>query len=362
MKELIVAEDISAAQTLPTWFYTDASVFEKTKALIFEKTWQFVGDTEGLRLAESLVPHTILPNFIDEPIVFSRTQTGAIHCLSNVCTHRGNILVDHACNSNQLRCRYHGRRFRLNGQFFHQPEFEGVQNFPSEKDNLTHVPFGIWDDKLLFSSIKPTISLDDVLGDMKKRLSWLPLSNFKFDATRSRDYLVKAHWALYVENYLEGFHVPFVHGSLSAILDYGSYKTELNRYANLQLGIAKNGEDCFDLPPESPDYGQNVAAYYYWVFPNLMFNFYPWGLSVNVVKPMSTGMTKVSFLNYIWDETKLGAGAGADLDKVEREDEAIVENVQRGIRSRFYENGRYSAKREKGVHHFHRLVAEFMSE
>lgn len=362
MINLDIAENIAVAHTLPTWFYTDETVFEKTKEQIFEKTWHFAGDTEGLRLSESLVPHTILPNFIDEPIVFSRTTTGAIHCLSNVCTHRGNILIDNACTSNQIRCRYHGRRFKLDGQYSHQPEFDDVQNFPSEKDNLSHIPFGVWDDKLLFAGIKPTMALGDLLGDMQKRLAWLPLSNFKFDATLSRDYLVKAHWALYVENYLEGFHIPFVHGSLNAVLDYGSYTTELYRYANLQLGLAKSGEDTFDLPSNSPDYGQHVAAYYYWAFPNMMFNFYPWGLSVNIVKPQSTNMTKVSFQGYVWDESKLGRGAGADLDKVEREDEAIVESVQRGVRSRFYEHGRYSAQREQGVHHFHRLVAEFMSQ
>ncbi len=360
MKDLHIAENIAAASTLPSWFYNDEAVFQQSKEKIFAHIWHFVGDTDDLRLAESLVPHTILPHFMDEPIIFSRTREGALHCLSNVCTHRGNILIDHACSANQIRCRYHGRRFKLDGQFFHMPEFENVENFPTEKDNLPTIPFGIWD-KLLFAGIRPKMSLDEVLANMQQRLGWLPLHHFKFDAARSRDYLVKAHWALYVENYLEGFHIPFVHGDLNAVLDYGSYSTELYRYANLQLGLAKSGEDSFDLPPHSPDYGQHVAAYYYWVFPNLMFNFYPWGLSVNVVKPMSPSLTKVSFLCYVWDESKMGSGAGSDLDKVEREDEAVVENVQRGVRSRFYHNGRYSAKREPGVHHFHRLIAEFMN-
>lgn len=103
-----------------------------------------------------------------------------------------------------------------------------------------------------------------------------------------------------------------------------------------------------------------MAAYYYWVFPNLMFNFYPWGLSINVVKPMGLALAKVSFLSYVWDPSKLGVGAGADTDKVEREDEAIVENVQKGIRSRFYQTGRYAPNREQGTHHFHRLIASFM--
>jgi choline monooxygenase len=360
MQKINISENITEASTLPSWFYTDEASFQASKSKIFEKTWHFAGDTDDLRLSESLLPHTILPNFIDEPILFSRTREGDLHCLSNVCTHRGNILIDHPCTANEIRCRYHGRRFKMDGSFNRMPEFEEVENFPSEKDNLPHVPFGTWD-KLLFAGIKPQIPLENVLHDMQKRLSWLPLNHFKFSAARSRDYLVRAHWALYVENYLEGFHIPFVHGSLNAVLDYGTYSSELYRYSNLQLGIAKSGEDAFDLPPQSPDYGKPVAAYYYWVFPNLMFNFYPWGLSINVVKPLTMATTKVSFLCYIWDETKLDAGAGADLDKVEREDEAIVENVQRGVRSRFYENGRYSAKREQGVHHFHRLIAEFMN-
>ena len=144
MEKINIVENIAEAHTLPAWFYTHEAVFHKTKEKIFEKTWHFAGDTEGLRLSESLMPHTILPNFIDEPIVFTKTTTGTIHCLSNVCTHRGNILIDQACATNQIRCRYHGRRFRLDGQFFHQSEFDDVQDFPSEKDNLTHVPFGIW--------------------------------------------------------------------------------------------------------------------------------------------------------------------------------------------------------------------------
>ena len=80
-----------------------------------------------------------------------------------------------------------------------------------------------------------------------------------------------------------------------------------------------------------------------------------------LVQPLGQDRTKVSFLVYIWQEEKWGHGAGADLDKVEREGEAIVENVQKGIRSRFYQAGRYSAKREQGTHHFHRLVAKFMA-
>jgi choline monooxygenase len=84
-------------------------------------------------------------------------------------------------------------------------------------------------------------------------------------------------------------------------------------------------------------------------------------MSVNVVRPLSLDRTRVSFLAYVWDSTRLDRGAGAGLDRVEREDEAVVESVQRGVRSRLYHRGRYSPKREQGVHHFHRLLERCLS-
>lgn len=361
MEKLSVHPDIRKASTISSEFYTSEEYFHASKEKIFSKTWQFLGDTDQIRLSGQLVPQTLLPGFIDEPVVLVRDKEDKLHCMSNVCTHRGNILVESPCTETQIRCRYHGRRFDLDGKFKQMPEFENVECFPSEKDDLPKVPFGNWD-KFLFGAIKPSIKLEEAIGEMKQRLSFLPLSEYKLEPSLSRDYLVKAHWALYCENYLEGFHVPFVHNSLNAVIDYGAYATELYPNAVLQLGITKGGDDIFDLPKESPDHGKNVGAYYYWIFPNMMFNFYPWGLSVNIVKPMGTELTKVSFITYVYDASKMERGAGAGLDKVEREDEAIVENVQKGVRSRFYDTGRYSPTRETGTHHFHRLLCEFMNK
>jgi choline monooxygenase len=240
------------------------------------------------------------------------------------------------------------------------PEFKEVKNFPTAADDLHGLPLFQWE-QLYFTALSAAHPAEYFFDDMIRRLSWLPLREFVFRPERSKDYFVDAHWALYCENYLEGFHIPFVHSGLNAVIDYGAYTTELFRYSNLQLGIAKDGEDCFELPPSSPDYGKKIAAYYFWVFPNMMFNFYPWGLSINIVQPLSPGQTKVSFLVYSWREEKYNLGAGSDLDKVEQEDEEVVQQVQKGIRSRFYDHGRYSVTREQGTHHFHRLIAEFMN-
>lgn len=354
-----VNPDIRRAQTLASDFYTEPEYFAQSKERIFARSWQIVETTDNLRLAGEARPHTILEGFLDEPVLLARDEANRLHCLSNVCTHRANIVVENACRANNLRCRYHGRRFGLDGKFLSMPEFEEAENFPTGQDDLPRVPLAECG-KFVFASLNPAARFDAFFGDMQRRLQWLDWENFKFEPTHSRDYLVKAHWALYCENYLEGFHIPFVHQSLNAAVDYGSYTTELFRFSNLQTGLSRGDTLVFDLPPASPDWGKPVAAYYFWVFPNLMFNLYPWGLSVNVVKPLSPALTRVSFLTFVSDETKFNVGAGADLDRVEREDEAVVENVQRGIRSRFYRRGRYSPTREQGTHHFHRLVAEFM--
>jgi len=340
--------DIRRAETLSSEFYTDEVFFQQSKEKIFARSWQLVGHADDL---DALTPFTILENFLDEPVLFTKNGEN-LDCLSNVCTHRGKILVEEKCRAGGIRCGYHGRRFDLAGKFLSMPEFEGVENFPTEKDDLRKVPSGALG-KLLFASVAPRAAFEDFFAPVRERLSWLDWENFKFSQTLSRDYFVNAHWALYCENYLEGFHIPFVHQSLNAALDFDAYRTETFRFASLQTGFAKSG-DAFA-------FDEKIAALYFFVFPNLMLNFYPWGLSVNLVKPLQTDLTQVSYLTFVADETKLNRGAGADLGRVEFEDQAVVESVQRGIRSRFYEKGRYSPAREQGTHHFHRLIAEFMN-
>lgn len=352
--------DVREASTLPSRFYTDPVEFERSKDLIFARSWQWLGDSDMVKVPGQVAPITLLEGCLDEPLVLTRDMNDQVHCLSNVCTHRGNLVCEGMSNERFLRCRYHGKRFGLDGAFQAMPEFEQAANFPSDADNLPRIPFAEWFGHL-FAAVSPVASLEEWLAPMTNRIGWMPIHQFVHEPSRARDYMVRAHWALYVDNYLEGFHIPFIHADLNAAIDYGNYTNELERYLNLQLAVGKNGEDAFDLPANSPDMGKNISAYYYWVFPNLMFNFYPWGLSVNVIKPLAYNLTKVSFIPFVWDSSKVGRGAGAALDRVEREDEAVVEMVQKGLRSRFYDRGRYSPAREAGVHHFHGLIQEFMS-
>lgn len=355
----IINPDIERASTLPSSFYRDPRVFEELKEQVFYKSWQWIGDDRMLEFPSSAHPLLLLEGFLDEPVVLTKDSSAKVHCLSNVCTHRGNIVVDQSGKTRKLVCRYHGRRFKLNGAFEYMPEFKEVMDFPGACDDLHRFPLRKWG-PLLFAGLNPAYDFQEVIEVMNRRVGFLPLDEFKEDSSRNKEYFINAHWALYCDNFLEGFHIPFVHNDLDAVLDYGNYKTVLHRYCNLQIGYAEGSEAVFDLPQGHPDYGSKIGAYYYWVFPNMMFNFYPWGLSINLVQPLDLGRTKVSFRSYVYDASKLDQGAGSGLHTVEMEDEEVVEGVHKGIRSRFYKAGRFSPTREQGVHHFHSLLAEFL--
>jgi choline monooxygenase len=354
-----IDKNIAKAKTIDTDFYTQRKFYKAAKEKMFAPSWQFIGNTEMVKEAGDAFPFTLFEHYLNEPLLLTKDKQNQLHCLSNVCTHRGNLMVYEPCRLTQLKCRYHGRLFSLDGKFVSMPEFKEVENFPTSDDDLHQLPLFKWGN-LLFTSLTSQYKAAVFLEQMMQRMEWFPVDDLKFRNDLSKDYYVEASWALYCENYLEGFHIPFVHAGLNQVLDFGEYTTEVFRYSNLQLGIGKKGDICFNLPSNSPDYGKEVAAYYFWVFPNMMFNFYPWGLSVNIVEPLDVSKCRVRFLTYVSDESKLEKGAGSGLHSVELEDEEVVQNVQKGIRSRFYKHGRYSVKREQGTHHFHSLIAEFM--
>jgi len=354
-REFRIDPDIRRARTLPAEVYRDPHWYELQRERVFARYWQALPDGRALAQPGEARPFMLLPGCLDEPLVLTRDESAQLHCLSNVCTHRGNLVVEQPGTLASLRCRYHGRRFGLDGRFVSMPGFEGVHGFPGEQDDLRPVPAVAWG-PLLFVGLEPAVHFEEWLGPVRRRMDWMPLDELRFDAGGSREYEIEANWALYCDNYLEGFHIPFVHPGLARAFDHGGYQSETFSWSNLQVGIAREGDPCFEPPVSHPDHGRRVAAYYFWLFPATMLNFYPWGLSLNVVQPLAVDRTRVAFVSYVLDPSLRERGAGADLHRVEMEDEAVVEAVQRGVRSRLYDRGRYSPAREVCVHHFHRLL------
>jgi choline monooxygenase len=357
MTGLDVDDDVRRAHVLGAWAY-GADGHGAALERLFPRTWHLMDVEEEVSPApESARPVTLLPGCLDEPLVLTSDRDGEIRLVSNVCTHRASLVVDAPCKAATLRCRYHGRRFGLDGRLAAAPGFEGAVGFPTADDDLQQVPIGVWG-PLRFASLRPEHPLEDLVAPLRERLAFLPVDGLR--ATEVRHYDVAASWLLYVDNYLEGFHIPFVHPGLLEALDFGGYATELTPLGSVQIGVAKADEPCFALPEGHRDHGRRIAAYYAWLFPCTMINAYPWGLSVNAVRPQGPDRVRVTFASYVVDSSLRGAGAGADLHAVELEDEAVVESVQKGMRSRLLRRGRYAPAREAGVHHFHRLMQRFL--
>lgn len=365
--DLEIDPRIEHAATLPGVAYTDSAYWQRQLTHVWPRVWLF--RTAPARAVEPWRP---LPGVLQDSLVLVQ-DGGELRCLSNVCTHRGALLVTRACDAQSLRCPYHGRRFALTGRCQHMPEFERVVGFPADTDHLRSYPalrLGPLVGACLSSS--PLVDLEAGLAWLSHRLGSVYQRMLQaFAAGQAtlhfeRRYELRANWALYCDNYLEGFHIPFVHPALNQALDFGAYRTELFGQGSLQVGFADSKQPdpaCFSLEARDADFEHpsgRVAGYYVQLFPGLMLNFYPWGLSVNLVEPTGPESSVVSYLVYVWEAERLEVGAGADLHRVELEDEAIVEQVQRGVRSRAYGRGRYSPTREQGVHHFQRWLLRGM--
>ncbi|MFO0046735.1 MAG: aromatic ring-hydroxylating oxygenase subunit alpha, partial [Armatimonadota bacterium] len=187
-----VHEDITQAWTLPGDYYSDEQTYQQGKESYFAKSWQFIGDTGLAKVPGQVFPFEFMPGLIEEPMVLTRDTNDKLHLISNVCTHRGMVVCEGAGNERFLRCRYHGRRFGLDGKFQHMPEFENVCNFPSDSDHLKGFPLEKWG-PLLFTSLGATLPFSEVFDPMLERLNWLPLNEFRHDPVNSRDYLVRSH-------------------------------------------------------------------------------------------------------------------------------------------------------------------------
>lgn len=364
-----VDPDIRRARTLPASFWRDPEIYALSIERVFARSWHMVARCDDVP-EEGALPVTMLDGCLDEPVVLTRggperTRPSAsdqahparpvLRALSNVCTHRAALVCREPGPCAGLRCPYHGRRFGLDGAFLSMPEMDDAVDFPAASDDLPRVPLHTWGG-FAFCGVEPDHSFDTAFAPVLDRLAFADWEGFVLDPAASRDYLVEANWALYLDNFLEGFHVPFVHPSLAQVLDYRSYRTEVFDRCSLQVGIVTDPADAFDLPVGHPDHGQLVGGYYAFLFPTVLLNLYPWGVSVNLVEPLGPARTRVRFLAYVGAPSRRGRGSGADVHQVQLEDEVVVHSVQAGVRSRFYRHGRFSPRREKGVHHFHRLL------
>ena len=349
---------VEHASTLESKYYVDPAILPLERERIFCRTWQCVG--YGEQAASGGQYFTF--NLAEEPLLIVRGADGVLRGFYNVCRHRAGPPAEGCGTRKAFRCGYHGWTYGLDGKLLNAPEMEGVADFEHDRFGLAPVHVGEWGG-LIFANLsdKPEPLLE-ALGELSAQTG-----KFKFDQLRfyrRHDYVMECDWKTYVDNYMEGYHLPSVHPSLNRELDYGAYEVELFARHSLQYSPIRTAEESRGTQRRYPDAQGEMRAEYFWIYPNWMLNCYPDNMSLNIILPLGPEKCVAIFLWFFTEDvlkTDVPEKTFRFSDEIQIEDGRICETVQRNLRSRSYDSGRYSVKQERSLYHFHQLYRAAMN-
>jgi len=357
-----VDDDIQRAEGLPAGAFVDREFLDRELETIFRRNWLVVpehGDDprpldEQVAARGSRVPITVM----GRPLFLQRGwDDDGLRAFPNTCTHAWYPLVLGASRGPTLVCGQHGRRFDCHGKFVSQQGFQ-------EGCDLTALPVALWRRLTMVAMETGVPALAEVMADVDASLAKMPAMPERMSAEIRE---VGGNWKQHAWNYLDHFHIGFVHrapGGLADAIDLASYTTELYPRSVLQWVYAREASSGFDpswLPERFADAkGRRVFALWWFVFPNLALSFYPWGLSVNVYQPVPD---RPDATRFVWYQYALDRSLHAERDRrwlsaqVDAEDVDALAQVARGLRSGHAPRPRFAPDHEQAAHWFHRLVA-----
>lgn len=331
---------LASAETPPKAWYTDPEFLRAEQDRIFHQRWLYVARTDMLD-----GPHSyVCADLGGSPIVLTRDEGGTLHALANSCRHHGTRVAENCGTAKELTCPYHGWSYGLDGRLLRAPDAGGIQ-MDRAAMALPRISVDTLGPLIFCRGSSEGPSLAEYLGPIAERIgSFNGLHFFE-----RRTYSIECNWKVYSDNYLDGgYHIAHLHRDLADQLSLDSYRTELTEHGSIQTC---GGDD--------PRIGN--AALYAYVFPNLMINRYGRCLDINLVRPTGPETCEVIF-DWYFEDDRPGepidrAASVAQSERVQHEDIAVSKMVQEGLRSRFYERGRYAPASEIGMHQFHSMVA-----
>lgn len=351
--------DIARAFTLPAPLYFSPETLDEEKARIFATTWQVIGHAH-----QAAGPGDFFTfDLMGEPLLIARGEDGILRGFYNVCRHRAGNPAWGCGNRKLFRCGYHGWTYRLDGALVATPEFEGVEDFNRLESGLTPVRLEEWFNLIFVNLDSNAVPLRQALGEMPTQAERFDFRSMKFSARRI--YEMNCNWKTYIDNYLEGYHLPSVHPALNREISYNDYAVEPHPQYVRQWSPIRGAQAGDVTPRRYTVSGEDLSADYFWVFPNWMLNCYPDNISLNIILPLGPERTLAIFEWYLPEKDLDSEAAGKALafsDEIQAEDIRICEIVQKNLHSRSYVSGRYSVKQEKGVYAFHRMYREVMKE
>jgi len=344
---------LAQASTIPASWYSDPRVLELEHAAVFARSWQVAGRVDEVR-AEGDYLACELPG--GEPVIVVRGEDRELRALFNVCRHHAAAVVSEAHGTlRQFRCPYHGWTYGLDGALKGTPDFAAVCDFDRSAHGLTPLGCGVCE-PWVFVTARGDMPLATSLGAaLTGQLRSLGLDGLHW--MERRHYTLDCNWKVFVDNYLDGgYHVPHLHKALDSVLNYSEYAIEIgDRFCLQSSPMVSEGAD-----KRTGAVRKGRRAYYYWIYPNFMINCYGSSMDTNLVIPRGIDKTEVVFDFYFADVSENARAENlasiAVSEEIQNEDVGICVSVQRGLRSRVYDTGRLSVRREAGEHLFHRLL------
>src|ERR671914_880990 len=221
---------LSRASTIPKRYSLDPAILEAEKERVFGRTWQLVARTDELQRIGDFVPVTVL----DEPVVITHGVDGELRAFYNVCRHRAGQVALTRGNRKSLQCRYHGWTYGLDGALRACPEMEETEDFRKEDFGLMQVRVDTWGPFVFVNLDADAPALAEVMGAIPAEVAKAGYDVDRMRLVERRDYVIECNWKVYVDNYLEGYHLPIAHPQLFKELDYDAYRVEEFRYYSKQ--------------------------------------------------------------------------------------------------------------------------------
>ena len=330
--------------SLSSDWYTDKMYLRKEMDQIFLKSWLLVG-------AESQISNpgdSLFLSILDQPIVCIRQKDYAVKTFFNICRHRAGSLKKNT-NNKSLVCTYHGWTYSINGNL-KSPRGFSKSEISNNSLCLKKVNTKIWKGLIFINFCDNPNNFETLFSSVEKKLAPYELKNFTFD--RKVSYKIKSNWKVYLDNFLEGLHIPIAHPSLNNVLDYRSYDIKLFKNFSIQSGKLNDSKSPYAS-------STNSYAYYVAIYPNILFNLAPGRFQTNMIEPINESECYVHFEYYfdsVCEEEKLEDISFSD--EIQKEDILICENVQRNLLSIGFDKGIISNEYEIGVKHFQNYIKE----
>ena len=270
---------LERASTIPGPWYTDARVADLERKSVFSRAWQLVARVDQLREPGCYVTAEVA----GEPILVVRGQDGVLRAFFNVCRHHAAaVMTECAGKADRLRCPYHGWIYGLDGALKGVTELEGVEAFDRGAMGLVPVRVETWEQLVFITLDAGTPSLVEWLGERcRTEVSALGLGALTFVARR--EWTLACNWKVFVDNYLDGgYHVPFLHKGLNSVLSFKDYRIECFDRVCLQSSPVEVDAHVDKVTAAV----RKGSAAYYWLYPNLMMNWYEGYLDTNLVIPL----------------------------------------------------------------------------